>query len=186
MPFDPQSYGPGIAAILNLDGSGGQRLIPLVASGSARIAKARAHIQPDVAAQAPHPAGVLAGLWTYCSCFDEAHAVAQDDASVEGSYWHGILHRQEPDAWNSGYWFRRVRSHAVFSPLAEAACEIAERNPGSGFRISQTWDPNAFIDYCESARQKPGSLQEAVALEIQRVEWQLLFDYCCCHSQGTK
>ncbi len=182
LPFDPNRYGPRIAAILNLDGSAGNRLIPLVASRDAAVGKASGEIHRDLVTAAAHPSGALAGLWTYYSWFDAAHEVAQDDASVEGSFWHGILHRQEPDAGNSGYWFRRVRSHPVFAPLAEAAREITECNPGSGLRISHNWDPHAFIDYCESARQKPGSIQEAVALQIQRAEWHLLFDYC----QGTK
>jgi hypothetical protein len=64
------------------------------------------------------------------------------------------------------------------SPLAEAATEIAARTPGSGFTVATTWDPHAFLEYCSAARSKPGSLQERVALEVQRAEWQLLFDYC--------
>ena len=182
MPFDSASFGSAVAAVLAVDGRG-ERLIPLVASHDAAVAAAAKQIHRDLFVDAAHPAGALAGLWTYFSFFDEAHKVAQDDGSVEGSYWHGILHRQEPDAWNSGYWFRRVRSHAVFAPLAEAASEIIDRNPGCGFRISKGWDASAFIDYCEEARQKPGSLQERVALEIQRAEWQLLFEHCARRTQ---
>lgn len=176
-PFDPAGFGSAVASVLAID-SGGERLIPLVAEQSAAVASAAKQIHAVLFEKSAHPVGALAGLWTYFSFFDEAHKVAQDDGSVEGSYWHGILHRQEPDAWNSGYWFRRVRTHAVFAPLAEAAQEIAERNPGCGFRITKGWDPSAFIDYCEEARQRPGSLAERVALEIQRAEWQLLFTYC--------
>jgi hypothetical protein len=178
MQFDPASYGPAIANLLNLDGSGGNRVMPLVASSPVRGVTGE-QIQGSLFQNCHYPLGAFAGVWTYYSCFDEAHGVAQDDHSVEGSFWHGILHRQEPDAGNAGYWFRRVRSHPVFLPLAGAAAEIAERIPGCGFRGSATgWDPHAFIEYCESARMKPGSKQEQAALQIQRVEWQLLFDYC--------
>jgi hypothetical protein len=31
---------------------------------------------------------------------------------------------------------------------------------------------------CERARQQPGSDAERKAIETQRAEWQLLFDYC--------
>ena len=127
---------------------------------------------------APHPEAALAGLYLYYSCFDECHGVAQDLATPEGSYWHGILHRQEPDAANAGYWFRRVGRHAVFESLNAAANEIASRNAGARFATGAQWDPFAFIDYCERARELPGSVEERTAREIQRAEWELLFDYC--------
>jgi hypothetical protein len=107
----------------------------------------------------------------YFSCLDECHSVAQDDATAEGSFWHGILHRQEPDAGNSSYWFRRVGSHPVFPALRSAAAE-------AGLDLGPKWDPLRFIDYCEQARRKPGSDEEKIALTVQRTEWQLLFDYC--------
>ncbi len=175
--FDPATYGPAIAGVLSLDGDGA-RLIPLVAAPQAAIAAAAQQIQPGLFAKSAHPAGALAGLWTYFSFFDQGHTVAQEDHSIEGSYWHAILHRQEPDAFNSAYWFRRVRNHAIYQPLAKAAEQIAERNLGCGFRVGTVWDPQAFIDYCESSAQAPGSIQEQTALEIQRAEWQLLFDHC--------
>ena len=128
--------------------------------------------------QAYAPEEALAGLWLYFSCLDECHAIVQDLNSAEACFWHAILHRQEPDAGNSGYWFRRVGSHPVFGELSGAAEAIAAGQPGSGFRPSREWDPFSFIAFCEQARQQPGSCAERVALEIQRAEWQLLFDYC--------
>jgi hypothetical protein len=123
------------------------------------------------------PEAALAGLYLYFSCLDEAHAIAQDIATAEGSFWHAILHRQEPDAGNSGYWFRRVGAHAIFSELRDRAAAI-------GIDFGPRWDPLAFIDLCEKARQQPGSPEERRALEVQRTEWQLLFDYCGAPLQG--
>ena len=117
------------------------------------------------------PEAALSGMWLYFSCADECHQLCQDLETIEGSYWHAILHRQEPDAFNSGYWFRRVGEHAIFPPLAGAARE-------SGLQIGARWDPFRFIDYCESARERPGSPEYSTACEVQRAEWQLLFDYC--------
>ena len=124
------------------------------------------------------PEAALAGLWLYFSCLDESHSVAQEIETADGSFWHGIMHRQEPDAGNSGYWFRRVGSHPVFPALREAAAEILASKPSTPMKLGSRWDPFAFIDFCEEARLKPGSGQERLALEIQRAEWQLLFDHC--------
>jgi hypothetical protein len=66
----------------------------------------------------------MAGLYLYFGCWAEAHETAQDIATPEGSYWHAIVHRQEPDAWNSGYWFRQVGAHAIYPALRDAAAEI--------------------------------------------------------------
>jgi hypothetical protein len=166
MKFDATAYGPMVAGILALDG-GGERLMPL-AAGQCSSPEAVAKIETAGAArlfpQSRAPKAALAGLYLYFSCRDRAHEVAQSLDSPEGAFWHGIVHRQEPDASNARYWFRQVGEHPVFAKLTEI----------SGSR----WDPIAFIDICERARQQPGSPPAQQALETQRVEWQLLFDYC--------
>ncbi|MCP5117912.1 MAG: hypothetical protein GY953_44415 [bacterium] len=169
-----------MAAILALDGDG-NRLMPLAlgtcsAPDAARRLKAASvrSLFPDARA----PEAALSGLWLYFSCLDESHRLSQNIASATGSFWHGIMHRQEPDPGNSGYWFRRTGRHPVFEPLAEEAGRIARDYPDSGFPVGGGWDPYAFIDFCEEARRQPGSSKEKLALEIQRAEWQLLFDYC--------
>ena len=54
------------------------------------------------------PEAALSGLYLYFCAYDQSHSISQDISSVEGSFWHGIMHRQEPDPGNAGYWFRRV------------------------------------------------------------------------------
>jgi hypothetical protein len=61
--------------------------------------------------------------------------------------------------------------------MARAADDILKRLPDAEFRIGK-WDPFAFIAFCERARSQPNSTQEVAAMEIQRAEWQILFDYC--------
>jgi hypothetical protein len=166
--FRPSDYGPDVAGILALDGDG-RRLLPLVmerGSSEAASERLRTASPPRLFAGARAPEAALSGLYVYFSCFDEAHAIAQDIATPEGSYWHAIVHRQEPDAGNSAYWFRRVGAHPIFPALARAAGQDGR------------WDPFAFIDLCEQARRQPGSELEARARAIQLAEWQLLFDYC--------
>ena len=173
MDFDPQSYGRAVAAILHLDGDG-RRLMPLATSGAVS-GQARGMIREAGAKQlfprSRAPEAALAGLYLYFDCWTEAHETAQDIATPEGSYWHAIVHRQEPDAWNSGYWFRQVGAHAIFPALRDVAAEI-------GLALGAKWNPQAFIELCERARQSPGSDLERQAQEVQRAEWQLLFDYC--------
>jgi hypothetical protein len=62
--------------------------------------------------------------------------------------------------------------------LASAARDIASRYPDERFSPAEPWDPFAFIDLCEKARRNPGLPLAALATEIQRAEWQLLFDHC--------
>jgi hypothetical protein len=164
MNFDPRAYGPTVASILQLDGDG-QRLMPLAAAGIGNQ-QAGAMIR-----EAGASAAVTAGLYLYFDCWTQAHEIAQDLGTPEGSYWHAIVHRQEPDAWNSGYWFRQVGAHPIFAALREAAIDI-------GLAVGPRWKPEAFIEICERARVCPGSELERQAREVQRAEWQLLFDYC--------
>ena len=171
--WNPAAYGADVARLLALD-AGGNRLLPLTA-GPCSDENARREIASRGAAdwfpKARARAAALAGLYLYFSCADQAHEVAQSIDTPEGSYWHAIVHRQEPDASNARYWFDRTGAHPVFARLLDQAQEI-------GWAAFKTWDPSAFIDLCEAARRQPGSDTERIALEIQRAEWRLLFDYC--------
>jgi hypothetical protein len=154
MPFDPHAYGPEVATILALGGNGSRPMAlaePVCISEDARKRIAAAKI----------PETLRAGLYLYFGCWNEAHETAQNIATREGSYWHAMVHRQEPDAGNAGYWFGQVRTHPIFADLSAAAGEA--------------WNPRTFIQQCERAREA-----EAVrrARELQLLEWQLLFDYC--------
>jgi len=108
-----------------------------------------------------------AGLWLRFDFLDESHAISQDLDTVDGSFWHAIMHRREPDAWNAKYWWRRVGPHPVLRALAEQA-------PALGYRYTGPFD---FVDFCERVRGS-GSAEEETAKRTQQVEWQLLFDHC--------
>ncbi len=180
MPFDPNAYRPDVSRLLALDGNGA-RLIPLVAHTSSSPEAQRVLSQKTALDLFPNsfaPDAALAGLWLYFSCFEQSHRIAQDIHSAEGSFWHAILHRQEPDSGNAAYWFRRVGTHPVYQNLFSAAESILTQHAEAEYRQGPKWDPFAFVMFCERARQQPGSSSERAALEIQRAEWQLLFDYC--------
>jgi hypothetical protein len=180
LPFDSKVYGSRVAQILALN-QDGNRLIPLVSgkcSPEGAAALLAQQIASDLFPRASEPDASLAGLWTYFSCFNQAHETAQEIPTPEGSFWHAILHRQEPDPGNAAYWFRHLGSHSIFPALAEAAAGISASYPAAAFRSSSSWDPFYFIDFCGRARGTPGRDAEQAALEIQRAEWQLLFDHC--------
>src|SRR5947199_8095716 len=67
----------------------------------------------------------LAGLWLLHNYLDESHKISQEVETPTGSYWHGLMHRREPDFANSKYWFRRVGRHRVFEPLRVEAARLA-------------------------------------------------------------
>ena len=129
----------------------------------------------------------LAGLWLYHDFLDESHTISQDLDGPTGSYWHGLMHRREPDYGNAAYWFRRVGSHPVFTSLAREAGRLVSENPtgpetaflGRG----GAWDPFAFIDLCASAARQQ-SANETLCRRIQQREWELLFDYCYRQAVG--
>ncbi len=138
--------------------------MPLV-HGRASSAEVR-----DAIARAAVPESARAGLYLYAGLWNEAHEAAQAIDTREGSYWHAIVHRQEPDAGNASYWFRRVGRHPIFPALADRAAAI---DPA----LDDAWDPHRFIDYCERAAREGGDA-EARAIAVQQAEWELLFDYC--------
>lgn len=168
-----------MAQVLAID-QDGNRLMPLVASGCSKEARTALSgaTAPGWFPNSRAPEAALGGLWLYFSGADECHTLVQDLETKEGCFWHAILHRQEPDAGNAAYWFRQVGSHSVFSELARTVQSVVAVHPNVAFRAGDRWDPFAFIDFCEEARRKPASPSEQLALEIQRAEWQLLFDYC--------
>jgi hypothetical protein len=121
----------------------------------------------------------LAGLWLYHDFLDEAHALSQEIATPAGSYWHGLLHRREPDFSNSKYWFRQVGAHPLFERLRVEAARLAEGAPRPAAFLTRqtTWDPFAFIDLCEASYDETAPGNE-LCRQVQRVEWELLFDFC--------
>ena len=84
----------------------------------------------------------LAGLWLRFDFLDESHSISQEIKTPTGSFWHGILHRREPDFDNAKYWFHRVGEHPVFAPLCAAAWKITAATnpaePAAKFLTAQT------------------------------------------------
>jgi hypothetical protein len=110
---------------------------------------------------------VMAGLCLRCDLLHESHEISQELHTPEGSFWHAIMHRREPDAWNSKYWWRKVDSHPVLIQLVAKA-------PALGYKYT---NPHDFVDFCERIRGS-GSGEEDMAKRVQQLEWELLFNWC--------
>lgn len=64
---------------------------------------------------------VSAGLLLWNGDLDASHTISQHIEDITGSYWHGIMHRMEPDYSNAKYWFRKVGSQRYGGTLFEGA-----------------------------------------------------------------
>ena len=187
-PFDPAAYGPALQILpapgrLNALGPGRPNSSML---SKLRLLTRETAFGPLEVSDQDMADGCLAGLWMAHDFLDEAHEVCQAINTPTGGYWHGILHRREPDFANAKYWFRRVGRHAVFEQLRTAVVELAaeEVPPAARFLVRQSaWDPFAFVDLCE-ASMAGDAPAEMFCRRVQRREWDLLFDYCFRHAVG--
>ena len=198
--FNPKVYGKEIAAILAAH-EDGERLMPLAPSGPLQgegLTRLRGLTSRELLGDTPLAAEdfadcVRSALFLYLSDLDASHTISQNIPTMTGSFLHGIMHRQEPDFSNSKYWFRRVSSHEVFAALREAAigalaATAGEISAGGSLRAQiesrAQWDPFWFIDQCEAVGGGGADLEQRLR-EIQRLEWQLLLEYCYRKAVGA-
>lgn len=198
--LDLKTYGGEFESILAAH-DGGNRLIPLAPAKPLRAAglkRLRRITNAELFGEKPIVAEdfaecVRSVLFLYFSDLEQSHTISQNIPTATGSFLHGIMHRQEPDFSNSKYWFRRVGDHEVSVPLREGSLELLAGKQSHGSQAASdlhrqiaglaNWDPFWFVDQCEAAGGGDADLEQCL-LEIQRLEWQLLFDYCYHQAVG--
>lgn len=193
--FDPTHYGPIFEPLLSTDrrrplDAGQPNSAARVALKSLTVDSAFAHLA-DTSKRQPvidfdMAAGCIAAVWLLHDYLDESHTLSQKIDTTSGSFWHGIMHRREGDFSNAKYWFRHVGRHPVFELLAERV-HVGASLRRSQSRLGETrphvWDPFAFVDECQAAvRGKSNGSEQC--LDVQQLEWELLFDYCYQAASG--
>ncbi len=175
MQLEAFEFGSRVHSLLAADGPlGPMPLVPAAPADSPQLRELRQLEPEDLFDDGPiedrdFAKCVQSGLYLYFSALDESHKISQGIGSASGSYWHGIMHRQEGDWSNAKYWFRRVGAHPVFAELAAAT--------GAG------WDPHAFVDRCSAAAA--GNLAAAGLIDLQMQEWRLLMRFCYRNAIGS-
>lgn len=127
------------------------------------------------------------GLLLLHDFLDASHEISQQIHTPTGSYWHGIMHRREPDYSNAKYWFRKVGSHPCYPVLLETARHrFAGADGPLGDLLAQSqWDASAMVDLCAEAAGGDVELR-ARCEQLQLLEWQILFDYCYRRATGAE
>ncbi len=166
-------------------------------SGAAAARSALKDLRPDELVAGPvanrqMADAALAGLWLRHGFLDQSHSISQSLETTEGSYWHGIMHRREPDYGNAKYWFRRVGTHPVFADVAARlnAAVAAGEIPATGSdrqtvqTLAAAWDPFAFVDLCQQAARGNDRELQATCEAIAALEVDALLDYCLTRIAG--
>lgn len=141
---------------------------------------------------------VESGLLLLWDFLDDSHEISQ---TMEGKgspgtadYWHGIMHRREPDAGNASYWFRRVGSHPAFDHLGgqllawmselKASPEMLQLAE-SRLLKNKSLDPFALIELSTAALRNPGSVADQTLRMVQYLEMLNLLVWSCGNGSVT-
>jgi hypothetical protein len=182
----PQNLAPIVTEILNLDPSA-YRALTAPPSGNTHAKEMLQRLAPgSLLLPGPQtgradPQAMLAGLWLWHDWLHESHAISQSLQTPTGSFWHAIMHRREGDFSNSKYWYARVTDHPVLQALGQQAGSIVNAFPADNSvlrMIAQGWKPAAWVDLVETVHDSPTDPRHAIAVQLQQLEWNLLFAYC--------
>ncbi len=110
---------------------------------------------------------------------DASHVICQAIENPDGSLVHAILHRREPDYWNSKYWFRRAGNHSSFADLSKRVAPLLAADPKLAAQLlpGGKWDASAFVDCVEAAAGKSPDTRHQLLRAVQQAETEAALDY---------
>ena len=168
--------------IVHESGEGDHQLISLIQGTSLEVLLGGEILNRDMAKVNQAALLMIAGDW------DGAHHIVQELDTPEARYWHGILHRREPDTSNACYWFRRVPAHPVYTSLASSRMkeELSSNSVYTEVARGGIWDPITFAEQCQPLRdgELPNSAEDDLRI-LQYHECLLLLDYCRAQALGN-
>jgi hypothetical protein len=109
---------------------------------------------------------------------DLSHQISQEIKTVEGSYVHGMMHRREPDYWNSKYWFRNAGALTTAAKIGEQIHAVLGADNSTSKAVvteNALYSPSNFVDACESA--STNSSEPSDLKKIQEIEFEVLIDH---------
>ena len=138
---------------------------------------------------------VQSGLLLWNDALGISHTLSQQIENKTGSYWHGIMHRREPDYSNAKYWFGRVGGHPIDPVLRKRVLDLLTERPSPSARLANyaqaiqqkdNWDAFQFVDWCQAAAQDLSTPQDVIEFlqTVQVEEIKLLLDYSYRHALG--
>jgi hypothetical protein len=136
-----------------------------------------------------------ASLFLLFDCFEQSHQIAQEQEGFFGNWLHAMVHRREPDAENSKYWYQRVRPpEGVFPEIGKRVLSLMEENRvgelaklRKGIEASKQWEPKIFVDLTTQFGQgTPLDPPVRQLAEVQRTEWQVLWEQLLWTAQKGK
>jgi hypothetical protein len=143
-----------------------------------------------------HRALLLAALHLFNDDLDPSHVICQGFGreSIAGNYWHGIIHRREPDFDNARGWFGRAEQWEGLLQIRDGVQELLQRvllMPEYGhardtaFALKRhldaegIWNAGHFLDMCTAfgEREEKEEMEERLLREIQEAEMIAALDW---------
>lgn len=177
---------PLVTDILRLAGPSAYGKLVVTGPTPPAASRALAGVKPQQLLKSPltnadDAQAALAGLWLWHDALDESHRISQDLASPTASFWHAIMHRLEGDFSNAKYWYARCPSHHVIKQMGAIAGDVVADFVSDrlvAHTLNGGWNPDGFVDLVQAVHNKPGDPRHELAVKLQRIEWEGLFDYC--------
>lgn len=105
--------------------------------------------------------------------WSRAHEIAQDLHTPDGSLLHAILHRREPDAWNSKYWLKATGPHEAYGAIGSALTADG-RFANEPWLKSGRFDAIRFVDACDGAIESHSTATISLLEAAQEIELRTL------------